>query len=71
MELEKIFTYYISDKDYYPKYARNSHNSVAKIKQYKPLANNSNSCDEFISTESMSMPRWYIIFTVKKKYYLN
>jgi len=34
MELEKIFTYYISDKDYYPKYARNSHNSVAKIKQY-------------------------------------
>ena len=34
MELEQIFTYYISDKDYYPKYARNSHNSVAKIKQY-------------------------------------
>lgn len=34
MELEKIFTYYISDNDYYPKYTRNSHNSVAKIKQY-------------------------------------
>ena len=34
MELEKIFTCYISDKDYYPKYTRNSHNSVAKIKQY-------------------------------------
>ena len=32
MELEKIFTCYISDKDYYPKYTRNSHNLVAKIK---------------------------------------
>ena len=33
MELEKIFAYYISGKDYYPKYTRNSYNSVAKNKQ--------------------------------------
>ena len=30
MELEKIFAYYISGKDYYPKYTRTSYNSVAK-----------------------------------------
>ena len=30
MELEKIFAYYISGKDYYPKYTRNSYNSAAK-----------------------------------------
>ena len=30
MELEKIFAYYISGKDYYPKYTRNSYNSVSK-----------------------------------------
>ena len=30
MELEKILAYYISAKDYYPKYTRNSYNSVAK-----------------------------------------
>ena len=33
MELEKILAYYISAKDYYPKYTRNSYNSVAKNKQ--------------------------------------
>ena len=33
MELEKIFAYYISGKDYYPKYTRNSYNSAAKNKQ--------------------------------------
>ena len=33
MEFEKIFAYYISGKDYYPKYTRNSSNSVAKNKQ--------------------------------------
>ena len=33
MELEKIFAYCISGKDYYPKYTRNSYNSVAKNKQ--------------------------------------
>ena len=33
MELEKIFAYYISGKDYYPKYRKNSYNSVAKNKQ--------------------------------------
>ena len=33
MELEKIFAYYISGKDYYPKYTKNSYNSVAKNKQ--------------------------------------
>ena len=33
VELEKIFAYYISGKDYYPKYTRNSYNSVAKNKQ--------------------------------------
>ena len=33
VELEKIFAYYISGKDYYPKYTRNSSNSVAKNKQ--------------------------------------
>ena len=32
MELEKIFAYYISGKDYYAKYTRNSNNSVAKKK---------------------------------------
>ena len=30
MELEKILACYISAKDYYPKYTRNSYNSVAK-----------------------------------------
>ena len=29
VELEKIFAYYISGKDYYAKYTRNSNNSVA------------------------------------------
>ena len=33
MELEKIFAYYISGKDYYPKYTRSSYNSVTKNKQ--------------------------------------
>ena len=32
MELKKIFAYYISGKDYYPKYTRNLNNSVAKKK---------------------------------------
>ena len=30
MELKKIFAYYVSGKDYYPKYTRTSYNSVAK-----------------------------------------
>ena len=30
MELDKILAYYIFGKDYYPKYTRNSYNSVAK-----------------------------------------
>ena len=30
VELEKIFAYYISGKDYHPKYTRNSYNSVSK-----------------------------------------
>ena len=30
MELEKILACYISAKDYYPKYRKNSYNSVAK-----------------------------------------
>jgi len=33
VELEKIFAYYISGKDYYPKYTSSSYNSVAKNKQ--------------------------------------
>ena len=33
MELDKILAYYIFGKDYYPKYTRNSYNSVAKNKQ--------------------------------------
>ena len=33
MELEKIFAYYISGKDQYPKYTRKSYNSVAKKKK--------------------------------------
>ena len=43
MELEKIFAYYISVKDYYAKYTRNSNNSVAnKNLIFKKWAENLN-----------------------------
>lgn len=46
----------------------------AIIKQYESHAYKNNCCDGFLSIESgrtIYTHRWYIIFTIKKRYYLD